>query len=141
MSGWTYFVHCPEAGRVKIGQTHGRPRNRVGSFKTGCPFPLVFMGALVGVHHEDRWHRRYEHLRAHGEWFEATPELLYAINTAITEAYMAPLLRGFAKRLVEAQPDPWQEWVYVKREVSDALARIGASAWAPGFLERLAVNV
>lgn len=69
-----YFLRAGEF--IKIGKATGSPQSRVASLKTGCPFPIDVIGFVAGGYDEERGlHRRFGHLRAHGEWFHAAPDL------------------------------------------------------------------
>lgn len=82
------FVYFMRAGDfVKIGKSTGNPASRLSSLKTGCPFPIEVIATIPGGLSEERGlHKKFSHIRAHGEWFHATEELLtYAADIASTE--------------------------------------------------------
>lgn len=70
-----YFLRAGEF--IKIGKATGSPDSRIAQLKTGCPFPIEVVGTMAGGFDEERaLHRRFAAIRAHGEWFHATPELI-----------------------------------------------------------------
>lgn len=80
-----YFIFAPTANRIKIGFSK-HPEKRVNSIMTSSPFELELLGVINGTLEEEQaLHQRFSHLRAHREWFEATPEL---------RAYIAHMTRG-----------------------------------------------
>lgn len=80
-----YFFRAGEF--IKIGKATGSPENRVASLRTGCPFPIEVLGFIPGdLGVEAAWHRRFGHLRAHGEWFHAAPDLCGQIERQLAEA-------------------------------------------------------
>lgn len=77
-----YFVHAPDANLVKIGATTNL-RARLLALQNASPVPLVLIQSIAGGKDEERvLHQRWAHLRSHGEWFEASPELMHFIRTA-----------------------------------------------------------
>lgn len=101
-----YFVQC--AGAVKIGTT-GNLRDRLSSLGEH-----TFLGAMPGGFGKEReTHRRFDHLRVHGEVFEAAPELLEYVraHSTITELPDPPV------RSSPTQPHhvPW----WLKKGVHD----------------------
>lgn len=70
-----YFLRAGDF--VKIGKATGAATSRVSQLKTGCPFPIEVVATIPGGYaKEGAIHRRFASIRAHGEWFHATPELL-----------------------------------------------------------------
>jgi hypothetical protein len=79
-----YFIEAKGADRIKIGFATD-PRTRGGIIGAGkhtfCPFPIEVIRIISGDRKVERaWHRRFDHLRAHGEWFDADDELREAIE-------------------------------------------------------------
>jgi Meiotically up-regulated gene 113 len=69
-----YFVRCGEL--IKIG-TSTDVYGRVNSIRTMTPLPLELLAVAAGSRAEEAdIHARFAHLRQHGEWFTAAPELL-----------------------------------------------------------------
>lgn len=69
-----YFVRSGEL--VKVGTSTNLPQ-RLASLRTMSPLPLEVLAVAAGGHAEERTvHERFAHLRQHGEWFTAAPELL-----------------------------------------------------------------
>lgn len=67
----TYFIR--EAGVIKIGRSTN-PLKRLSALQVSTPAKLVLLG--VCDEPEADVQRRFQELRVHGEWFQATPELL-----------------------------------------------------------------
>lgn len=77
-----YFMHAPGAGLVKIGATSNL-NSRLMALQNGSPLPLVLLGCMDGDKAVERGlHKQWSALRAHGEWFQATAELMAYIKTA-----------------------------------------------------------
>lgn len=71
-----YFISAPMSGLIKIGVA-GNPQSRLRELSTMSPEPLHLIGTTTGGQPCERaLHRRFEHLRSHGEWFREAPELL-----------------------------------------------------------------
>lgn len=70
-----YFLRAGDF--IKIGKTTDDTGNRVASLQTGCPFPIEVLATIRGGRRrEARLHKTFAALRAHGEWFHASPMLL-----------------------------------------------------------------
>lgn len=79
-----YFLRAGEF--IKIGKATGDPLSRVSQLKTGCPFPIEVVATMPGGYREEGdLHNRFQHIRAHGEWFHATLELCAYIETISKE--------------------------------------------------------
>lgn len=75
-----YFVRSLD--RIKIGVSVDIPR-RVEVLRRINAYPLELLMTMEGSYEEEqRLHLRFIHLRAHGEWFRAEPELLEFIAEA-----------------------------------------------------------
>lgn len=73
-----YFIQQADnpASLIKIGRAD-HPLVRLRQIQIYCPVPLRIIGTLDGSSaEENRLHAQFHHLRHHGEWFEATSELL-----------------------------------------------------------------
>lgn len=69
----------PEGGGpIKIGHTTGKSaRRRLANLQTGSPYRLLILKTVPGNEVAEREeHRRWSHLRLHGEWFSPGPDLL-----------------------------------------------------------------
>lgn len=74
-----YFVRTRE--RIKIGMSTNVDE-RLKALSTMCPTPLELLAVVEGAHAEEsQLHRRFAHLRLHGEWFRAETELLAFIDS------------------------------------------------------------
>jgi hypothetical protein len=68
-----YFV--AGAGLIKIGISTNIP-SRFRAIRNSSPVPVELLGSFPGTtFNEGLLHRKFGHLRRHGEWFEDTPEL------------------------------------------------------------------
>lgn len=86
-TGWVYFIQhgATVSGAIKIGTTQGNPYARLRALQTGAPEPLRLLAAIDGGPLEERaLHQRFaaHRLRADGEWFAASAELLAFIEGA-----------------------------------------------------------
>lgn len=77
-----YFIHAPAAGLVKIGSAvniYQRFRN----LELASPVALTFLGWSAGdATTERRLHRQFASLRAHGEWFTWSQDIIAAPRLA-----------------------------------------------------------
>jgi hypothetical protein len=73
---FVYFLECKGANAIKIGRSVD-PRARLEALQAGCPLPLHFIVKVRGgTEEEGMLHRRFGHLRIHGEWFRAEGDLV-----------------------------------------------------------------
>jgi hypothetical protein len=78
---WIYFVQSggPD-GPVKIGRAND-PARRLRELRTAHWEPLRLVAVLRAHPDEERhYHAEFAHANIVGEWFDATPDLLDAIN-------------------------------------------------------------
>jgi hypothetical protein len=69
-----YFAQAED--RVKIGWSR-KVATRIAGLQTGNASPIRLLGTIPGSRAaEKRLHERFAHLRLHGEWFRAEPELM-----------------------------------------------------------------
>lgn len=73
--GYTYFIQCEHGGPIKIGSTLDDPLKRLKAIQANCPYRLVLLGILTGIHQEANAHKQWADARLHGEWFEPTDDL------------------------------------------------------------------
>jgi hypothetical protein len=74
-----YFLRAGEF--IKIGKSTHSGRRRIAELQTGCPYPISLIAEIQGgLREEAALHRRFAHIRAHGEWFHATTDLLAHIE-------------------------------------------------------------
>lgn len=72
--------------------------------------PLRVLG-LIASGDEGQWHRRFEHDRIGGEWFQRSPDLVSAIDSARTHILRVHIRDGQttrADRIVVAPTRPEQ---------------------------------
>lgn len=82
--GWTYFIHAPEVGRIKIGRSNVDPAERLGDLRTGSPVELVGLAIIRGYDLETYLHEKFAPLKWGGEWFSADPLLMDFIREMTT---------------------------------------------------------
>ncbi len=104
--GYVYFVECQ--GWVKIGVAV-EPKVRFSGQRSFNPFPLTVLKIIDGgFWEEENWHKKFNHLRGHGEWFKGEPELLHAIENA-----------NVSKDYVHIElPAKFQDWLDTVRQKS-----------------------
>ena len=80
-----YFLRA--GGFVKIGKSTYSGKRRIAELQTGCPYPIEFIGQIKGGQREERaLHRQFAPIRAQGEWFYATEQLLAYIESLTVTA-------------------------------------------------------
>lgn len=71
-----YFIHSEHGAVVKIGWS-SNVHQRLASLNQYSPVPLTLTATFPGgLPDERKMHERFAHLRKHGEWFAASPELM-----------------------------------------------------------------
>ena len=76
-NGCVYFVEAIGLDRIKIGFARSSPRVRLNQLQEGSPLKLRPIGFIPGGRMlEADIHRQFADARTHGEWFNATPELM-----------------------------------------------------------------
>ncbi len=87
--GVVYFVRAGADGLIKIGKTKDLA-SRLRGLQRMSGVALHLLATLDGgMAKEAEMHRRFAHLRAHGEWFRPGPELLQFLSS-VGEATPAP---------------------------------------------------
>ena len=76
----TYFVRGVQTGLIKIGKTTQSVDQRLQGLQCGSPDYLLVM-KFVKEDREEELHKRFAHLRQHGEWFTPALELLEFIKS------------------------------------------------------------
>jgi Meiotically Up-regulated Gene 113 (MUG113) protein len=77
-----YFLNAVSSGWIKIEYSK-RPLKRVSGSNTFCPHELSLLKVIEGGYDiEKEMAPTFKHLRGHGEWFRAAPELLEAMESA-----------------------------------------------------------
>jgi hypothetical protein len=72
--GKVYFLG-DQSGRVKIGSTGRRVKQRKRECQTGNAENLVELGCITGKFSESTIHRLFAKFHIRGEWFHRTPEI------------------------------------------------------------------
>lgn len=75
----TYILKPDGIDMVKIGQTINLPL-RLKQLRAANPHSLSVLLRIPGTRHERILHKKFKHLRQHGEWFRLEPDLLDYIN-------------------------------------------------------------
>lgn len=77
-SGFVYFLKCGD--KIKIGKAED-VRKRMAGIQTSSPDIVECLGVTTGgVREERRLHKKFSHLRHHGEWFVDATEIREFIN-------------------------------------------------------------
>ena len=84
----TYVVEYPGTNLIKVGQAKYFV-DRFAQLKTGSPVDPVVVCVFRGARHEHEFHKRFSHLRHHGEFFHYTREVRdYLFAEALSEDRM-----------------------------------------------------
>ena len=75
-----YAIEAPMSGLVKIGSSSD-PTHRFKTIQAMSPEILTprIISPVNGRQLEKYFHKQFEHLRHHGEWFKQKPELIVAL--------------------------------------------------------------
>jgi hypothetical protein len=83
--GYIYFLRGEITELIKIGYTSQPINHRISCLQSGSPDILHFLGAFPGTRTtENSLHRRWSHLRQHGEWFAACEDMRRYISDKST---------------------------------------------------------
>jgi hypothetical protein len=75
-----YFIQAGEHG-IKIGYTY-RLEKRLRDIQMYCPIKLTVLCSIPGDEGKEReLHRKFKHLRIHGEWFRISDEIIEYISS------------------------------------------------------------
>jgi hypothetical protein len=81
----TYVIEYPGTNLIKIGQAKYFV-DRFAQLKTGSPVDPVVLCVFRGAKHERDFHKRFDHLRHHGEFYHFTPEIkAYVFSDELAE--------------------------------------------------------
>ncbi|MBD2566083.1 MULTISPECIES: GIY-YIG nuclease family protein [Nostoc] len=102
-----YFVNCDPANAIKIG-TSKDVRNRLSSIQTGNPFQLFLIGCVEGGITEERiLHEYFDEIRAVGEWFYTSDQLLrYVLDVTNVGKFIHPN-EWFQSNLFHLKSEPY----------------------------------
>jgi hypothetical protein len=79
--GYVYFILNTETGHIKVGYSID-PEQRLEDLQAANSSILKIIKTIEGtVGLERQIHKRFKHLRLHGEWFRAAPELMKYIRS------------------------------------------------------------
>lgn len=82
---FVYFIQADENGPIKIGFTSDDPKRRLNQLQTGNASTLKLLGAINGSAAREReFHSQLAEFRLQGEWFEAHPTVVEAVNEALS---------------------------------------------------------
>lgn len=130
-----YFIQGKKSRLVKIGRSKNLLR-RVQTIWTSCLEGIDVLGAVPGGDELERsLHSEFRILRAHGEWFEPSPDLMSRIAVMLKENGIADPLQYQPKQFPEedAYTSEAVEWLqYLKRR--SAIAQSAASRKEAGKL-------
>lgn len=80
---FVYFIFDEEKNKVKIGKSQ-TPDARLGDLQRGSTSILRLLGYIPGGHSkESELHKQFDHLRAHGEWFNMGDDLREYIDSVL----------------------------------------------------------
>jgi hypothetical protein len=97
-----YFIEA--MGLVKIGYSNN-PKRRLQMLATGCPAPCTLLAVRDGDQRDEReLHRKFSHLRSHGEWFRLTSKL-------------RDFIRDNATEWDHGKPSTWERYLSPAREI------------------------
>ena len=81
----TYVIEYPGTNLIKIGQAKYFV-DRFAQLKTGSPVDPVVLCVFRGSKHERDFHKRFNHLRHHGEFYHFTAEVnVYLFSDELSE--------------------------------------------------------
>lgn len=115
-----YYIHAPDLGLVKIGQTEDPPK-RLHQLQCSSPTRLVLLAIEEGAAElEQQRHGQFANLRRRGEWF--------AFERAL-EAHVLTLAPYVHRRRRKPLPGALGKWLH-EHDISldEFAALIGASA-------------
>ncbi len=82
VKGTIYFIRAEATQEIKIGFTGGDVSKRIAALQTGHPRKLSLITTVPGFFgYEKALHKRFDHIRLNGEWFEPHPDLLTFIDS------------------------------------------------------------
>jgi Meiotically up-regulated gene 113 len=80
-----YFLQAEGTGRIRIGISR-RPLERIKEIRAGSSETLRLVAMIRGGKDKEAFlHDLFADARIHGEWFEATPDLVSYINAHAQE--------------------------------------------------------
>lgn len=120
MTAVVYFAECSATGRVKIGTTEDLTR-RIATLNANNCAPVRLVAAMTGGSDvEKHVHELFSDKRAHGEWFESSPELWAFIEQICHGSFSLDVVRLPAQKNSGAFAD-------LLKQASADLKRIGAT--------------
>lgn len=78
--GYVYFIQSSHGGPIKIGFSTN-PEHRLATLQTANPHPLKLLAVLPGIKETEKdLHAMFGRSKHHGEWYEATRDLIRFIG-------------------------------------------------------------
>ena len=105
-----YAIEAPASGLVKIGSSSD-PAGRFKTIQAMSPemLEMRIVSPVDGRELEKSFHKRFAHLRHHGEWFRQEQELTVALYAEEFKHYDEEVLRLMLEMLLEylGEECPW----------------------------------
>ena len=105
-----YAIEAPASGLVKIGSSSD-PAGRFKTIQAMSPemLEMRIVSPVDGRELEKSFHKRFAHLRHHGEWFRQEQELTVALYAEEFKHYDEEVLRLMIEMLLEylGEECPW----------------------------------
>lgn len=90
----TYAIEALGTNRIKIGRSTSL-RQRMSILQCACPVNMHVLMVVFGVEAEVDLHRRFAHLRIHGEWFEGDSTLRGCLSRYADRNYQFDTVSSF----------------------------------------------
>ncbi len=121
-----YFIRAIGTDLIKIGVADD-PRQRLRDLQVGSAHQLEIVTEIPGdERYESVLHRRFDNLRAHGEWFKCEGDLAVLIRVLPTlPSETRPRSKARERKPVERPAQPLIHHPAMKRHWADHLAMLG----------------
>jgi T5orf172 domain len=136
VKGCVYFIGSAPSGRIKIGWAATNPLGRLATLQAGSAEELSPIGHIEGDRKlEAEIHRKFDHLRLHGEWFDGAAELRDYIEVNAVEGLYGDRrqTRNTARIILSLFPSELAEF----RQISERLAAPGKRPNLSGTVSRI----
>lgn len=118
---YVYFIEAEGLDLVKIGLADD-PRKRLAMLQVGSPVRLILRGVQCvddAAGWEAEKHKRYRHLRTHGEWFSIDDELRREMEDLTfsqdDEVRFVTKPQPYQEPVFAVYKDPWESEVHFRR--------------------------